>query len=31
LSFETKLAFDKGELYDALGIQLSVSYSLLNH
>lgn len=31
LNFETKLAFDKGELYDALGIQLSVSYSLLNY
>jgi hypothetical protein len=31
LSFETKLAYDNGELYKALGIQFAVSYSLLNH
>jgi hypothetical protein len=31
LSFETKVAYDYGEFYNALGIQLSISYSLLNH
>lgn len=30
LSFDTKFAYDRGELYNALGIQVSISYTLLN-